>query len=183
MRKTQHLGVIHCGNCFGKREIFESLKSPQVNKIRTRFYKQLIDLVFSYLSFISFELFRTSHTKATKSVQTLVFLHRIPFSFVKSRCFSKFSAFFFLAFQVFPHSLNKKWKTRKSRDNTLWKIPTLKKTDLENMSFNFRIRNIIRENNFLFFQVRGIIWKFLNSREKRWNSHQTHKKTLLRSLL
>lgn len=72
-----------------------------------------------------------------ESVQTVVFFRSLPPLFSsKSSCFSRFSALVSNHFHRFPHSLNKKWKTRKTWGWWLWKFPPWVERVLKNMTFH-----------------------------------------------
>ncbi len=103
-----------------EKEISAEKRSEKQSKKRLqKNVKQCFELVF-YLSFAKIPPMTSENDQRIgKGVQILDFFARFSYFSLLSTLFSEFSAFSFRSFQCFPHCLNKKWKTRKTRRGKL----------------------------------------------------------------
>lgn len=98
----------NCETHFGK--MFSSTEETALRKSQ----KAAMNWAFPYFSQFFQHKFETCSGLFRKAYKTSRFSILFPLFSSKSSCFSRFSALVSNHFHRFPHSLNKKWKTRKT---------------------------------------------------------------------
>lgn len=135
--KPRHYAVFPVENYAENREtrfgkMFSSIAETALKKLQ----KAVMSWAFPrFCQFFKHE-FKTCSGLFRKAYKLSCFSVLSPLFSSKSSCFSRFSALVSNHFHRFPHSLNKKWKTRKTWGWWLWKFPPWVERVLKNMTFH-----------------------------------------------
>lgn len=137
MRKTQALRGFSGGKLRGKpwNTFWKNVFQHRGNRF-AKTSESGYELGFSVFSPIFQHEFKTCSGLFRKAYKLSCFSVLSPLFSSKSSCFSRFSALVSNHFHRFPHSLNKKWKTRKTWGWWLWKFPPWVERVLKNMTFH-----------------------------------------------
>ena len=113
--KPRHYAVFPVENYAENREtrfgkMFPNIAETALQKLQ----KAVMNWAFPYFRQFFQHEFKTCSGLFRKAYKLSCFSVLSPLFSSKSSCFSRFSALVFNHFHCFPHSLNKKWKTRKT---------------------------------------------------------------------